>query len=107
MKNEEINPNRMNPATPRLHSASFIPFISGVAPACGIVATLQNSANAPQISSAIRLKISQKIDIILKSFLLNMLRCPDFVKKKLPNVPVFPIVIVNCTAWCRGKQDLP
>ncbi|MGA2852978.1 MAG: hypothetical protein ABSE90_02435 [Verrucomicrobiota bacterium] len=28
-------------------------------------------------------------------------------KKVLSNLPVFPIFIVNCTAWCRGKQGLP
>jgi len=28
-------------------------------------------------------------------------------KKVLSNPADFPIFIVNCTAWCRGKQDLP
>ena len=27
-------------------------------------------------------------------------------KKVLSNPPVFPMFIVNCTAWCRGRQDL-
>jgi hypothetical protein len=38
--------------------------------------------------------------------IINVL-CGFFLQKKvLSNPPDFPIFIPNCTAWCRGKQDL-
>jgi len=108
MKNEEINRERMKPGKTASAFYSLHSFQQRrrSCPA-GLPPHSQNPANAPQIPSAICLKISQKINRIRKSFKFKLLRCPDFAKKMLSNPPDFPIFIVNCTAWCRGKQDLP
>jgi hypothetical protein len=40
-------------------------------------------------------------------FIINYLRSNFLQKKVLSNPQVFPIFILNCTAWCRGEQDSP
>jgi hypothetical protein len=48
-------------------------------------------------------KIIQNCNILIP----NGLRCPFLVKKYVVKPAGFSYVHCNCTAWCRGKQDLP
>jgi hypothetical protein len=55
----------------------------------GLPPHFKNAANAPQIPPTIRLKISQKINRLHKSFIFKMLHCPDFAKKTVVKRPGF------------------
>ena len=63
-------------------------------------------AHPPYLPFAIRLKNGQKRIGITTCLFSNCYAGMFCQKKVLSNPPDFPIFSVNCTAWCRGRQDL-
>jgi len=60
----------------------------------------------PQKPAASHFKNTKNL-IVRNMLIFNMLHLPVLPKKYVVKPAAFSYVHCNCTAWCRGKEDLP
>jgi hypothetical protein len=63
-------------------------------------------AHPPHLPFASRVEYDQKLSRITTCLFSSCYAGRFCQKKVLSNPADFPIFSVNCTAWCRGRQDL-